>query len=196
MFRAALTSIVIAVAAIAAVPVAGAIFIVAAAPTATADECGPGYYWSTSHQTCVESPDGSTSNVTAICRDGSDLHSLTHSGTCSGHGGVAQWCPCGSAAAAPASSSEVFDGADIPGYLHDLDESHITYSPDGAVSDGMQICNLTAAGADFPTVEQKAVSLTGVPPPHVADVIVAALVFLCDGVPDNGVFKQAAAMED
>jgi Protein of unknown function (DUF3761) len=82
--------------------VGGAIFIVAAAPTATADDrCGPGYYWSTSHQTCVESPDSSTSNVTAICRDGSDSHSLTHSGTCSSHGGVAQWCPCGATSYAP-----------------------------------------------------------------------------------------------
>jgi hypothetical protein len=106
MFRAALTSIVIAVAAIAAVPVAGAIFIVAAAPTATADTCGPGYYWSPTHQTCVESPDSSTSNVTAICRDGSDSHSLTHSGTCSGHGGVAQWCPCGSAPQAVTNGDE------------------------------------------------------------------------------------------
>jgi hypothetical protein len=47
---------------------------------------------------CVESPDGSTSNVTAICRDGDDSHSEHRSGTCSGHGGVAQWCPCGSTA--------------------------------------------------------------------------------------------------
>lgn len=46
---------------------------------------------------CVERPDSNTSNVTAICRDGSDSHSEHRSGTCSGHHGVAQWCPCGSA---------------------------------------------------------------------------------------------------
>ncbi|XBL81623.1 DUF3761 domain-containing protein [Mycobacterium shigaense] len=32
----------------------------------------------------------------ARCRDGSYSHSQTHSGTCSGHRGVAQWCPCNS----------------------------------------------------------------------------------------------------
>ncbi|MBW0012238.1 DUF3761 domain-containing protein, partial [Mycobacterium sp.] len=31
------------------------------------------------------------------CRDGTYSHSQTHSGTCSGHHGVAQWCPCTSA---------------------------------------------------------------------------------------------------
>jgi Protein of unknown function (DUF3761) len=118
--------------------VGGAIFIVAAAPTATADECGPGQYWSSSHQTCVESPDSSTSNVTAICRDGSDSHSLTHSGTCSGHGGVAQWCPCGAAAPAPAAYQEVPDSTDRGDYLVDLQKDGTTYqSADGAVTVGM-----------------------------------------------------------
>jgi len=32
----------------------------------------------------------------ARCRDGTYSHSETHSGTCSGHHGVAQWCPCDS----------------------------------------------------------------------------------------------------
>jgi hypothetical protein len=32
---------------------------------------------------------------TAICRDGWQSYSATRSGTCSSHGGVAQWCPCG-----------------------------------------------------------------------------------------------------
>lgn len=31
------------------------------------------------------------SGETAICRDGSHSFSQHHSGTCSGHGGVAQW---------------------------------------------------------------------------------------------------------
>lgn len=83
--------------------VGGAIFILAAhAPMARADECGPGEYPSSAHQTCVESPDSSNSGATAICGDGSDSHSLSHSGTCSHHGGVQQWCPCG---AAPNSAS-------------------------------------------------------------------------------------------
>lgn len=74
-------------------------------PRATADECGPGYYWSTSHQTCVERPDNSTSDVTAVCRDGSDSHSQSTRGTCSHHGGVAQWCPCAGLAASSASDA-------------------------------------------------------------------------------------------
>lgn len=72
-------------------------------PRATADECGSGYYWSTSHQTCVERPDNSTSDATAVCRDGSDSHSQSTRGTCSHHGGVAQWCPCTGLAASTAS---------------------------------------------------------------------------------------------
>lgn len=46
---------------------------------------------------CIEKPDQNTSGATAQCRDGSYSHSQTHSGTCSGHHGVAQWCPCVSA---------------------------------------------------------------------------------------------------
>jgi hypothetical protein len=84
----------------------GAMFIVGAVPTARADECGPGYYWSSAHQSCVESPDSSNSGVTAICGDGSDSHSLSHSGTCSRHGGVAQWCPCASASGQSAREQE------------------------------------------------------------------------------------------
>lgn len=61
--------------------------------------CPAGTYQASSGD-CVESPDSSTSNATAICRDGTDSHSESHSGTCSHHGGVSQWCPCGSASAA------------------------------------------------------------------------------------------------
>lgn len=46
---------------------------------------------------CVEKPDPNSVGAMARCRDGSYSHSQTHSGTCSGHHGVAQWCPCGSA---------------------------------------------------------------------------------------------------
>jgi hypothetical protein len=75
----------------------GLIVGLAAAPTAAA--CPAGTYQATSGD-CVESPDGSTAGATAICGDGTDSHSGTRSGTCSRHGGVAQWCPCGSTAAA------------------------------------------------------------------------------------------------
>jgi hypothetical protein len=81
----------------------GLIVGLAAAPTAAA--CPAGTYQATSGD-CVESPDGSPANATAICKDGTDSHSESRSGTCSRHGGVAQWCPCGSTAAA--SSPPVF----------------------------------------------------------------------------------------
>jgi Protein of unknown function (DUF3761) len=32
--------------------------------------------------------------ISAICRDGTYSYSRSRSGTCSGHGGVSQWCPC------------------------------------------------------------------------------------------------------
>lgn len=32
--------------------------------------------------------------ISAICRDGTYSYSQSRSGTCSGHGGVGQWCPC------------------------------------------------------------------------------------------------------
>ncbi len=51
---------------------------------------------------CVQDPTPPTTTagtippgVTAICRDGSYSHSTNHSGTCSHHGGVAQWGPFG-----------------------------------------------------------------------------------------------------
>jgi hypothetical protein len=72
----------------------GGIVASVTSPPVAAHECGPGYYWSSSHQTCVESPDDSPSGLTAICQDGSDSHALSARGTCSHHGGVAEWCPC------------------------------------------------------------------------------------------------------
>ena len=41
--------------------------------------------------TPIPSPD-----LTALCSDGTGSYSQHRSGTCSHHGGVAQWCPCGS----------------------------------------------------------------------------------------------------
>jgi hypothetical protein len=40
---------------------------------------------------CVERPDPNSGGASAQCRDGTYSHSHHHSGTCSGHGGVAQW---------------------------------------------------------------------------------------------------------
>lgn len=56
--------------------------------------CPPGQ----DHETpgCVEHPDQDSAGAMARCRDGNYSHSQTRSGTCSGHHGVAQWCPCGS----------------------------------------------------------------------------------------------------
>lgn len=39
----------------------------------------------------IESPSSNQSGATAKCRDGSYSHSQHRSGTCSGHGGVAEW---------------------------------------------------------------------------------------------------------
>jgi hypothetical protein len=58
---------------------------------------------------CVEKPDPNSSGAMARCRDGSYSHSQTHSGTCSSHHGVAQWCPC-EAASGQSSVGPVGDG--------------------------------------------------------------------------------------
>ncbi|WP_231972113.1 DUF3761 domain-containing protein [Mycobacterium sp. E3251] len=77
----------------------------AAPPTAAADECPAGYYWSKAHATCVERPDNNPVGAVALCGDGKYSHSESRSGTCSSNGGVSRWCPCGAApslAAVPA----------------------------------------------------------------------------------------------
>jgi Protein of unknown function (DUF3761) len=56
-------------------------------------DCLPGFYRGSSGD-CVPDPNNSDASVTAICRDGAHSHSEHRTGTCSGHGGVAQWCPC------------------------------------------------------------------------------------------------------
>jgi uncharacterized protein DUF732/uncharacterized protein DUF3761 len=45
----------------------------------------------------AEGVDHNPVNATAMCADHLYSHSQTRSGTCSHHGGVAQWCPCDSA---------------------------------------------------------------------------------------------------
>jgi hypothetical protein len=81
--------IVLAIAAIALSLTGGA---VVASPTAQAD-CGPGDY-TNSNGNCVQDPTQAPTappGATAQCRDGDWSFSQHHSGTCSGHGGVAQW---------------------------------------------------------------------------------------------------------
>lgn len=86
--------------------VVGAVFAVAAfggAATASANSaptaplplvtCGEGSYQN-SNGNCVHDPEQAPSappGATAMCRDGDYSFSQHHSGTCSGHGGVAQW---------------------------------------------------------------------------------------------------------
>jgi hypothetical protein len=76
--------------------VGAAILISAVSPTSdgpvvrpTAMQCPPGY--DEEQPGCVEKPDASSGGSSAQCRDGSYSHSRHHSGTCSRHGGVAQW---------------------------------------------------------------------------------------------------------
>ncbi|MFV1504151.1 DUF3761 domain-containing protein [Mycobacterium kansasii] len=64
-----------------------------ASTLSAAGMCPPGSYQNSSGA-CVPRPDSSNDDVTAICRDGSHSHSQHRNGTCSGHGGVGQWCPC------------------------------------------------------------------------------------------------------
>ncbi|WP_321182457.1 DUF3761 domain-containing protein [Mycobacterium innocens] len=72
---------------------AGAGVVAQASTAAAAGMCPPGSYQNSSG-VCVPRPDNSNDGVTAICRDGSHSHSQHRNGTCSGHGGVGQWCPC------------------------------------------------------------------------------------------------------
>ncbi|WP_249025847.1 DUF3761 domain-containing protein [Mycobacterium europaeum] len=71
------------------------IIALAAPPTAAADECPAGFYWSKAHATCVERPDDNPVGAVALCGDGKYSHSESRSGTCSSNDGVRQWCPCG-----------------------------------------------------------------------------------------------------
>lgn len=82
------------------ITIGSGIIALSASPGASADECPPGYYWSKAHGKCVERPDNNPVGASALCQDGKYSHSESHSGTCSENNGVAQWCPCGSAAPA------------------------------------------------------------------------------------------------
>jgi hypothetical protein len=88
------------------------VIALATPPTASANECPSGFYWSKAHATCVERPDNNPVGAIALCGDGKYSHSESRSGTCSENLGVRQWCPCGSApslASMPAPSAATDD---------------------------------------------------------------------------------------
>lgn len=58
--------------------------------TYAAPKCGSGYYIN-AYGNCVKSPSSSPSGASARCKDGTYSYSQTRSGTCSHHGGVAEW---------------------------------------------------------------------------------------------------------
>jgi hypothetical protein len=164
----------------------------------------PDCYTATSGD-CVESPDQNSSDATAMCRDGSYSHSETHSGTCSGHHGVSQWCPCGGDSAAPAAevgpppdTASMMNGVpSVPNYHDDLAKANITpSSPDGAVADGQQVCSAIRSGSGFADVEQEAINATTLDVSHAAHVIIAASLFLCPGADDHGIVDQAMALAE
>jgi len=55
----------------------------------TSSSCSGGYI--NSQGNCVQSPGSSPVGATARCRDGTYSYSQSRSGTCSHHGGVAEW---------------------------------------------------------------------------------------------------------
>jgi hypothetical protein len=181
---------VITATAIAAVGV-GCCISVSTAPVAAA--CPSGTYKSTRTGDCVERPDNNPVGAVAICADGDYDHSETSSGECSGHGGVAQRCPCGGAGApaAASSSSDGPDSSDINDYLAALTKDGITFtSADGAVNDGNQICNATKAGESIVSIEQLAGGVTNLNARGAALVVVDSMMDLCPEV-DNGIFQRA-----
>lgn len=101
-FRATLIAAAIATAALGSTSLADAVPALAG-PTdgvATARlpllESPPCDYRSKRTGECVEGVDANPVGATAECGDGLYSHSVTRSGTCSHHEGVAEWCPCGS----------------------------------------------------------------------------------------------------
>ncbi|HYB37212.1 MAG TPA: DUF3761 domain-containing protein [Mycobacterium sp.] len=128
------------------------IIALSAPPTASADECPPGYYWSKSHATCMERPDNNPVGAVAQCADGKYSHSESRTGTCSENGGIAQRCPCsGAAAAAPtAVYSNDYLYAQYNSFLlrHGIDTSQdATRAKAERMAD--QICSSLDAGMQF-----------------------------------------------
>jgi hypothetical protein len=72
-------------------PVAAKKTTKAAAPPKSSASCTGNYYVNSSGN-CVERPTaGDSGGATAKCKDGKYSYSQHRSGTCSGHGGVAEW---------------------------------------------------------------------------------------------------------
>jgi hypothetical protein len=96
------------------IAVGGAIIALAAPPTAAGDQCPDGYYYSKTHGNCVERPDNNPVGATAQCADGLYSHSESPNASenCSGHGGVAKQCPCGTTS--QAASTAAVTQASVP----------------------------------------------------------------------------------
>jgi serine/threonine protein kinase len=83
------------------------------------------------------------------------------------------------------------ENEDIPLYFDSLQEDGITFgSLDGAVAVGRSACNELRAGTPLPQVQHDVAATTGLSDTGAADVIVDALIDLCDDV-HGPVFRQA-----
>lgn len=146
-------------------------------PTATADECPAGYYWSKAHATCVERPDDNPVGAVALCGDGKYSHSESRSGTCSSNDGVRQWCPCGGGAAAPQPTSDADQVfltlfSQIPG-IHLTDQA-------AAIASARAMCADLRNGDENPAdAAAKTTNNTGLTPEHAAAVVNAAITAYC-----------------
>lgn len=154
-----------------------AVTALAAPPTAAADECPAGYYWSKAHATCVERPDNNPVGAFALCGDGKYSHSESRSGTCSSNGGVSQWCPCDGAAAPPQPTSDADQVfltlfSQIPG-IHLTDQA-------AAIASARAMCADLQNGDESPAdAAAKTTNNTGLTPEHAAAVVNAAITAYC-----------------
>jgi uncharacterized protein DUF3761 len=96
---------------------------VAAAAAANPAAASDGSYTNSSGNQ-VERPDSNPVGATAICNDGTYSHSQNRSGTCSGHGGVAQFLTGGTTTTSQASSSS---GDQFNGQYWDDGHGHHKY---------------------------------------------------------------------
>jgi len=157
------------------------IIALSAPPTASADECPPGYHWSKSHATCVERPDNNPVGAAAQCADGKYSHSESRSDTCSENGGVARPCPCADAAAATPTAvySNDYLYAQYNNFLatHGIDTSEdATRANAERMAD--QICSSLDAGMPFDQLARTLNSQIG--NPHQESLfLVGAVDFQC-----------------
>ena len=163
---------------VAAILAVGPVSIVLSAPpTASADDCPSGYYWSKAHSTCVERPDNNPAGAVALCGDGKYSHSESRTGTCSENDGVGQWCPCGGAATPPQQASDadhVFLTlfSQIPG-IHLTDQA-------AAIASARAMCTDLQNGEESPAdAAAKTMHNTGLTPAHAAALVNAAITAYC-----------------